>query len=450
MARRKEDKLRPYRVDYFDIEEMQLPDKALVQSVVVRAVTASDAIDEVANSAPPDLRIIVRAYRFYKKLGARKKDVYKAVEDLFTANKAVEVMNQIEAYRREAIDAQFRAVAGKMPADPLASDPTARRDAELSAAQCPFGYPSGPNGTAHNCKIHKVEDWASRFDRSSSVMGYESIANSTLPKEQKDRLLGKDPNGHVTRFSDSSLYDEVCNLCGATDATGKLDLPCPAKVIDPGPKVWSGGLKIPIPTTQQQVIDVYQTHVPDDVPMPTSGPESVATKAVITDLDGMTAHDKHEQIMDNFVPTPGQNPANVAKNAALAEHGDDIAVALTAVKVEDCKKVGDTQSFTFPIPSPDPVRGLGFPDRPVVPTKPAVFNDELGGHWGGCGCESCVPPSDVNPSSDPANYVLTSTGDAGAKWKEPGLSLWAKLGIFAVIAVSLVLLVNALLSCPGK
>ena len=24
-------------------------------------------------------------------------------------------------------------------------------------------------------------------------------------------------NGHVTRFSDSSLYDEVCVNCGATD-----------------------------------------------------------------------------------------------------------------------------------------------------------------------------------------------------------------------------------------
>jgi hypothetical protein len=28
-----------------------------------------------------------------------------------------------------------------------------------------------------------------------------------------------DVNGHVTRFSDSALYDYVCVNCGATDAT---------------------------------------------------------------------------------------------------------------------------------------------------------------------------------------------------------------------------------------
>src|SRR5271157_3280674 len=97
---RKEDKLRPYRVDYFDISEMQLPDKALVQSVIVRAVTATEAIDQTARSAYADLRVVIRAYRFYKKLGTRKTDVYKAVEELFTANKAVTIMAAVEAYRK--------------------------------------------------------------------------------------------------------------------------------------------------------------------------------------------------------------------------------------------------------------------------------------------------------------------------------------------------------------
>lgn len=32
---------------------------------------------------------------------------------------------------------------------------------------------------------------------------------------------------HITRFSDSSLYDEKCVNCGATDAySGTLDRPC--------------------------------------------------------------------------------------------------------------------------------------------------------------------------------------------------------------------------------
>lgn len=36
-------------------------------------------------------------------------------------------------------------------------------------------------------------------------------------------------NGHITRFSDSSLYDEICTKCGATDASGdiRLERRCP-------------------------------------------------------------------------------------------------------------------------------------------------------------------------------------------------------------------------------
>jgi hypothetical protein len=35
--------------------------------------------------------------------------------------------------------------------------------------------------------------------------------------------------GHETRMSDSSLYDEVCKKCGATDGRGddRLNKPCP-------------------------------------------------------------------------------------------------------------------------------------------------------------------------------------------------------------------------------
>lgn len=41
---------------------------------------------------------------------------------------------------------------------------------------------------------------------------------------------------HVTRSSDSSLYDEVCEACGATDAQpGGLASPCPS----PGSRAWA-------------------------------------------------------------------------------------------------------------------------------------------------------------------------------------------------------------------
>lgn len=38
----------------------------------------------------------------------------------------------------------------------------------------------------------------------------------------------------------------------------------------------------------------------------TSGPSSEATKSVLKDLSGMSAHDEHEQLMDTFDPNEGQ------------------------------------------------------------------------------------------------------------------------------------------------
>ena len=38
---------------------------------------------------------------------------------------------------------------------------------------------------------------------------------------------------HTTRYSDSSLYDEVCTKCGANDAPGRgqsLELPCQGSI----------------------------------------------------------------------------------------------------------------------------------------------------------------------------------------------------------------------------
>lgn len=47
--------------------------------------------------------------------------------------------------------------------------------------------------------------------------------NKKMPAHEKDHP------SHNTRFSDSSLYDVVCMLCGATDARNdvRLRYPCP-------------------------------------------------------------------------------------------------------------------------------------------------------------------------------------------------------------------------------
>jgi hypothetical protein len=252
---RKVDKLRPYRVDYFDIKEMKDNDVALVRSVVVRAVTAERAENlvqfnysaSVKVGTPDNGRIIIRAYRYYKKLGTRKKDVYKAVEDLFSANKAIEVMEKVELYRDQ-----------KQLTDPATN------------------------------------------------------------------------NGHTTRFSDSSLYDEVCTKCGATDTSGQLDQPCPVSALQPitSRQLLAEVRKHPNGSPEQKAAIIEYLKALDAEPTetitenlkaldaepvelitevlkalePTTGPDSLATKTVVADLNGMLTHDAHEQAMDTFVP----------------------------------------------------------------------------------------------------------------------------------------------------
>lgn len=213
-TQRQVDKLRPYRIDYFDIDEMKENDLALVRSVVVRAVTAKEAVYQVliklSRVQPPISLVAVRTYRYYKNL-VHKKDVYKAVEDLFTANKAIKVMEQVEAYRKAKIDESFKLMA---------------TDVEYQKTSAELYQKLNPTSGS------KVDTW------------------------------------HVARLPDSSPYDEVCVNCGATDTNGKLNQPCPSA---------------PASTS-------------------TSGPDSPATKAVVADLQGMLAHDAHEQAMDSFVP----------------------------------------------------------------------------------------------------------------------------------------------------
>jgi hypothetical protein len=258
---RKEDKLRPYRIDYFNVNEMKDIDLALVRSEVVRAVTSDEAIYELLGKpetwkSDPRPLIVIRAYRYYQKLTS-KKDSFTAIEDLFPANKAVEVMEVIENYRK------YQTTTNDLGNTPAVQ---AQMDALVARAE-EAGY-------------------ASEYP----------------------------PTGHVTRFSDSSLYDEVCTKCGATDASGGLDQPC-----------------------------VVAT------PSPTSGPDSPATKAAIADLNGMLSHDAHEQAMDTFVPN------NVPEGKTLPDPTNTAPVI--------------TLTPTTPTPPSliEPDQAVGEAGRPPVP-----------------------------------------------------------------------------------
>lgn len=245
---RKEDKLRPYRVDYFDIEEMKDNDFALVRSEVVRAVTAINAIDTLLGNYPAHAdRIIIRAGRYYKNV--THKDVFKPIEDLFTANKAVTIMEGIETYRR--------------------------KKNEKPCPTCGKGIDNDGDG---NCAV---------------------CTSPVYQAQQAAPAVSNTPNGHFTRFSDSSLYDEVCTNCGATDTSGKLNQPCPNAPVAVVPDHTT-----PDPAFGVEKATFYKTSAGTQIqPPPTSGPDSPATVAVVADLNGMLAHDEHEQAMDTFVPT---------------------------------------------------------------------------------------------------------------------------------------------------
>jgi hypothetical protein len=332
---RKEDKPRPYKVDYFEENEMIDNDKALVRSRVVRAVTSAQASNLVMleDGWESRNRFIVRASRFYGELKQAQENKYVPVEDLFPEKKALDVMANIEVIRAAA---KSRTAAPVAPATPVASSNT--------------------------CRWHG------------------------------DQYL--DASGRCTRL-DPSFMSAVC-----------------------APSV------------------------------PTSGPDSQATKDVMADFNGMMSHDEHEQRMDNFVPdiTPGLRTSQYQ-----AATGNKTPIVRTA----------DGQLGVL-TPS------LSFPDKPVVPTQPAVFDgdehhidlDECApvihpAPDAGCSCEphgetdpSCVEHGITAPPIDTTGQVLTSMGTS-APWQTPDdpLPTWAKVLLFGGAAFFAVVIALAVLKC---
>lgn len=137
---RKHDKMRPYRIDYLEISEIE-SEQVYVRSTVVRAVTAADAKrDHILyhNRAVESLgvpgRIPIRVYRFYEDM-SRNGIISKrptSILKLFSSTKWPEVSSQIV----QSLD-----------------------NAEKSVA-CPFGYTKDNPGTAHDCLMHSAADYA--------------------------------------------------------------------------------------------------------------------------------------------------------------------------------------------------------------------------------------------------------------------------------------------------
>lgn len=404
---RKEDKHRPYRIDYFYIDQMSI-DMALVRSVIIRDVTAKGAI---ANLVPYDNLVIIRAYRYYKNL-VHKKDVYRAVEDLFPANKAIKIMERVEAYRA---------------APPPAPTPTPVASASLTPAVA-------------------------------------------VPEPTPIVV----PTPHATRLSDSSLYDEVCVNCGATDTSGKLDQSCPAQAQPTLKHLLSEVKFYPDGSPEQKeaiikyltALDAEPTEVItenlkalDAEPIEviteclkaldaTTGPDSPATKAVVADLQGMLARDAHEKTMDTFVPdsvpegrrfpdptnTPITTPVPVAAEqpksgwAELATPETSTLIAQAATenaKADQPTVVGRAPtSWTYGLNA----ECLGNPPKPSV-AEPLIEPDQA------VGCSA--RPAYLNPPPAPKNV--------GEPFGGSKLPLWANVLIFGGVLLTVLGVIHFLL-----
>lgn len=77
---------------------------------------------------------------------------------------------------------------------------------------------------------------------SASPAPEEQVTDVEADRRERASKVDPDKHGHRTRFSDSSYFDEVCIMCGATDGFGdnRLNRPCP-KPLPAAPKTGDAG-----------------------------------------------------------------------------------------------------------------------------------------------------------------------------------------------------------------
>jgi hypothetical protein len=206
------------------------------------------------------------------------------------------------------------------------------------------------------------------------------------------------------------------HCCESLETNGKMPCDCGCKVCTPAPA----------PTAPEQ---------------PATGPDSPATKAVVADLQGMLAHDAHEQTMDTFVPddvpegkrfpdptnTPIIAPVPVAveqPKSGWAELATPETSTLIAQAATDNAKADQDQptagraptSWTFGL-------GNAAVEEPLIEPDKAV------------GC-SARPPFN-KPSSTPIPTVARVEAYSAPANSLAAFPLWANVLIFsgALIAV---------------
>lgn len=92
--------------------------------------------------------------------------------------------------------------------------------------------PPSVEARADGVSARELREWVARKPGISYVATLRDIDEALAALESAPAEPGipaELEDGHLTRMSDSSHYDEVCTVCGATDAIygGTLHLPCP-------------------------------------------------------------------------------------------------------------------------------------------------------------------------------------------------------------------------------
>jgi len=132
---------------------------------------------------------------------------------------------------------------------------------------------------------------------------------------------------------------------------------------------------------------------------PASGPDSPATVAVMKDFDGMMSHDKHEQMMDTFVPDKAMTP-----EVASIIQAETPAAPPPAPAALDVETLPNNKFTPWPI-APEKDRtlnmmefGMGAPAAPPLPAPAVCPTCGIGTDTDGDGnCPVCAAPAYKQP-----------------------------------------------------
>jgi hypothetical protein len=298
---RKEDKKRPYRVDYIRRNEVK-GRKAFVHSVIIRTTTAVDAklllIAEAKLYENDDIEII-RSRRYYKKLG--KTPVEASLSRLFGPKRTASILRDIERDKNRAsatpgydsLDDDKSQAGTTVTADEISGKNALEKALKDYRKQYEAGLTvGGPSPTSDVAEYHTTQKPPVTLPEHSGAVLKQTFSFSA---PQPDTVRGLGFPDHPVVPTKDAVFDHQIDL----DKAAPILHPAPEepKVIDPGPNCWSGGLKIPMPTGAA---------VPpvDPTTLPPSHPDHVCSDAC---YDIVPLDDKLLEIppdIQNIVTTP--------------------------------------------------------------------------------------------------------------------------------------------------